>query len=119
MAVLSRSDLLLSLFLVIDLLPLSLILFFFFLNDTATPEIYPLPLHDPLPICPGDAAEKIDGRSHVALVKLLEELPGASGLEELRKRPPRLPFYATAELDEESAQALARRLDEKIGRAHV
>src|SRR3989440_7592212 len=29
---------------------------FFFFNDTATPEIYPLPLHAPLPIprrCPG------------------------------------------------------------------
>src|SRR5256884_7561107 len=26
--------------------------FFFFLNDPATPEIYPLPLHDALPICP-------------------------------------------------------------------
>src|SRR5256884_1933640 len=25
-------------------------LFFFFFNDTATPEIYPLPLHDALPI---------------------------------------------------------------------
>src|SRR5256885_6556764 len=25
-------------------------MFFFFLNDTATPEIYPLPLHDALPI---------------------------------------------------------------------
>src|SRR2546429_507550 len=24
---------------------------FFFLNDPAPPEIYPLPLHDPLPIC--------------------------------------------------------------------
>src|SRR2546421_537461 len=24
--------------------------FFFFFNDTAPPEIYPLPLHDPLPI---------------------------------------------------------------------
>src|SRR5256885_14734508 len=24
---------------------------FFFLNDTPTPEIYPLPLHDALPIC--------------------------------------------------------------------
>src|SRR5258707_9247810 len=31
--------------------------FFFFFNDTATPEIYPLSLHDALPICPGgDAA---------------------------------------------------------------
>src|SRR2546425_7634710 len=27
--------------------------FFFFLNDTATTEIYPLPLHDALPICEG------------------------------------------------------------------
>src|SRR2546430_9911359 len=26
-------------------------LFFFFFNDTATPEIYPLSLHDALPIC--------------------------------------------------------------------
>src|SRR5256885_3180261 len=26
--------------------------FFFFLNNTATTEISPLPLHDPLPICP-------------------------------------------------------------------
>src|ERR1022692_4836153 len=28
---------------------------FFFFNDRATPEIYPLPLHDPLPIYPPDA----------------------------------------------------------------
>src|SRR3982750_1345963 len=28
-----------------------LFFFFFFLNDTAPPEIYPLPLHDALPIC--------------------------------------------------------------------
>src|SRR5258705_5549357 len=26
---------------------------FFFFNDTATTEIYPLSLHDALPICPG------------------------------------------------------------------
>src|SRR5256885_14511885 len=31
-------------------------LFFFFLNDTATTKIYPLPLHAPLPIYPGPAA---------------------------------------------------------------
>src|SRR2546430_9201238 len=29
---------------------------FFFLNDTATPEIYPLPLHDALPISLGERA---------------------------------------------------------------
>src|SRR5262249_60337412 len=30
--------------------PLSALSFFFFFNDTATPEIYPLSLHDALPI---------------------------------------------------------------------
>src|SRR5258707_12093789 len=29
--------------------------FFFFFNDTAPPEIYPLPLHDALPIWPDHA----------------------------------------------------------------
>src|SRR3989454_11238281 len=29
----------------------SLLFLFFFLNDPATPEIYPLPLHAALPIC--------------------------------------------------------------------
>src|SRR2546430_11362848 len=29
---------------------------FFFFNDTAPPEIYPLSLHDALPICPGAGA---------------------------------------------------------------
>src|SRR5256885_13374693 len=33
------------------LLNISIISFFFFLNDPAPPEIYPLPLHDALPIC--------------------------------------------------------------------
>src|SRR3712207_86763 len=31
-------------------MPISLRLYFFFFNDTATTEIYPLPLHDALPI---------------------------------------------------------------------
>src|SRR2546430_9998077 len=31
--------------------PSILSFFFFFFNDTATPEIYTLPLHDALPIC--------------------------------------------------------------------
>src|SRR5258708_34113217 len=30
----------------------SCVFFFFFFKDTAPPEIYPLPLPDPLPICP-------------------------------------------------------------------
>jgi len=62
---------------------------------------------------PGEPAEKIDGRSHVALVKLLEELPpGTRGLDQLREKPPRLPFYVAADLDEPSAQDLVARLEE-------
>src|SRR2546429_5664342 len=34
-----------------ELIFLTLLFFFFFFNDTATPEIYPLSLHDALPIC--------------------------------------------------------------------
>src|SRR5256885_12806484 len=34
-----------------SILPLAPIILFFFLNDPATTEIHPLPLHDPLPIC--------------------------------------------------------------------
>src|SRR5258705_13819769 len=32
--------------------PSTLSFFFFFFNDTPTPEIYPLPQHAPFPICP-------------------------------------------------------------------
>src|SRR5258705_13303115 len=35
----------------LSLLTPSYLLFFFFFNDTATTEIYPLSLHDALPIC--------------------------------------------------------------------
>src|SRR5256886_10957704 len=34
----------------ISFIPSSLLFYFFFFNDRATPEIYPLPLHDALPI---------------------------------------------------------------------
>src|SRR3989449_8414550 len=34
---------------------------FFFLNDTATTEIYPLPLHDALPISRAEAVQKMAG----------------------------------------------------------
>src|SRR3989449_9880292 len=36
--------------------PLIVVSFFFFFNDTATTEIYTLPLHDALPIVPGSIA---------------------------------------------------------------
>src|SRR5256885_14363565 len=37
--------------------------FFFFFNDTATPEIYPLPLHDALPIF-SRGRRRISARRH-------------------------------------------------------
>src|SRR5256885_12376373 len=37
--------------------------FFFFLNDPAPPDIYPLPLHDPLPIFPRAAQERAARRA--------------------------------------------------------
>src|SRR5258705_2364789 len=40
---------------------LSLHVFFFFFNDTATTEIYPLSLHDALPICMVFAGQDIAG----------------------------------------------------------
>src|SRR5256885_2312194 len=46
----SQFSRLISTSLFVELL-LSLFFFFFFLNDPAPPEIYPLPLHDALPIC--------------------------------------------------------------------
>src|SRR2546429_5003857 len=36
---------------------------FFFFNDTATPEIYPLSLHDALPICPAAAGPARGGQA--------------------------------------------------------
>src|SRR2546430_15779349 len=38
---------------------------FFFFNDTATTEIYPLSLHDALPICPSLSAEDIAARANL------------------------------------------------------
>src|SRR5258708_21917898 len=39
-------------YVLVIILRIALSFFFFFLNDTATTEIYPLPLHDALPIYP-------------------------------------------------------------------
>src|SRR2546428_1671176 len=38
--------------------------FFFFFNDPAPPEIYPLPLHDALPISPGGLLGRRGARLH-------------------------------------------------------
>jgi hypothetical protein len=60
---------------------------------------------------PGRIADKLDGAAHVALVKLLDELPpGATRFNRLRKKPPRLPFFVLGDLDEPSAGELCARL---------
>jgi hypothetical protein len=60
---------------------------------------------------PGKTAEKLDGAGHVALVKLLEELPPeTASIERLRKAPPRLPFFVATGLDAPSAERLRDRL---------
>ena len=62
---------------------------------------------------PGKIGHKLGGRTHVALVKLLDELPpGTARLERLRKKPPRLPFFLLERLEEESAAELVERLRE-------
>jgi hypothetical protein len=60
---------------------------------------------------PGRIADKLDGSAHVALVKLLDELPpGTTRFDRLRKKPPRLPFFVLGDLDEPSAGELCARL---------
>src|SRR5256714_7657597 len=50
--------------------------FFFFLNDPAPPEIYPLPLHDPLPIPAAIPPPRITTSGSTAL--MIEAIPAAS-----------------------------------------
>lgn len=62
---------------------------------------------------PGRIGDKLDGASHVALVRLLEELPPASArFARLRRRPPRLPFFVVEHVDDSSAGELCARLRE-------
>jgi hypothetical protein len=62
---------------------------------------------------PGQIGYKLGGRAHVALTKLLDELPpGTARLERLKKRPPRLPFFLFQGLEDDSARALVERLRE-------
>jgi hypothetical protein len=62
---------------------------------------------------PGKIGHKLGGRAHVALMKLLDELPpGSARLERLRKNPPRVPFFLLGGLEAESAGELVERLRE-------
>ena len=60
---------------------------------------------------PGQPGDKIDARRHVALFKLLDELPpGSLPLAHGRRRAPRVPFYVARGISERSAEALLARL---------
>jgi Protein kinase domain len=73
-----------------------------------------------LVIGPGKTGHKLGGRAHVALIKLLDELPpGTARLDRLRKKPPRLPFYLLRDLEDESAAQLVSRLCEAGVEARV
>jgi hypothetical protein len=66
-----------------------------------------------LVIGPGKVGHKLGGRAHVALMKVLDELPpGTARLERVRKQPPRLPFFLLDGLEQESAAQLVDRLRE-------
>src|SRR5256886_12656693 len=58
-------------------------LLFFFLSDTATPEIYPLPLHDALPISPTPHAIRTMGDKAAARAAAMKAgvptVPGSVG----------------------------------------
>src|SRR2546421_9353886 len=95
--------------------------FFFFLNDTAPPEIYPLPLHAALPIPDVDGRDQdVDRRARLAnrakqrlLVELPEAGPGALGKERTAAAQPADPHPAAvrAHRSEEHTSELQSRSD--------
>src|SRR5256884_8383336 len=93
---------------------------FFFLNDPAPTEIYPLPLHAPLPI-----SHPFSGGEHPAQRRISQDQAGAERppdragrAEDFRVRalPRDAPADYRAPCDRTSAVACA---GEEIGRAHV
>jgi hypothetical protein len=60
---------------------------------------------------PGKPGDRMDATTHVALYKLLDELPaGTVRLGRGRRRAPRLPFYVASGITRASAVALGQRL---------
>src|SRR5256886_16201642 len=96
----------------IHLLPFS---FFFFFNDTPTPEIYPLPLHDALPISTPSSPRR-RGRD-VRLMTKADPCPDPSQLiARTRVGPSRTRWRI---IDRGAANAAAAEQTPQIGRAHV
>src|SRR2546430_15312603 len=56
-----------------------LFFFFFFLNDTPPTEIYPLPLHDALPICPRPLAAGTAPRRRLRRADVRHREPAGRG----------------------------------------
>src|SRR2546430_10650424 len=106
-----------SRFIECDEIPAHFVLFFFFFNDPATPEFYPLSLHDPLPILAlvgdgGAAALERDRAAEEALEVraaglCIARVTGVAGevLEELlARRGERAPDGPRAEPDRKSTR---------------
>src|SRR2546430_16992104 len=91
--------------------------FFFFFNDTATPEIPPLPLHDALPIFEPEMRDILDRAE--TLRHELQDL-GEADVEAFNRLSAAYKLPRTTESDiairRDAIQATLRR---EIGRAHV
>jgi hypothetical protein len=59
---------------------------------------------------PGKTADKIDAGKHVALYKILDELPAGAVATSRRRRAPRIPFYVARGITVPSAEELVDRL---------
>src|SRR5260370_35435342 len=79
----------------------------FFFNDQATPEIYPLPLPDPLPICLIDPPQ-----TQISRLSPGPGAPHALGLDRISRLP------QTGHVGEQHLEAEGVRRA-KIGRAHL
>ncbi|HEY5453698.1 MAG TPA: serine/threonine-protein kinase [Polyangia bacterium] len=65
-----------------------------------------------LVIGPGVPGDKIDAVKHVALYRLLDELPpGSVAIEKGKRRAPRVPFYVARNVTEATAKRLIARLE--------
>src|SRR2546425_11933873 len=115
-------------------LRLHLVLFFFFFNDTATTEIYPLPLHDALPICDLRGPDLALERDHEARPdERGNTCPAPTCLRRTQGLEDPAPHDAPAETEDDvpeqpvpsalhgdPGQPAAHQSDEnQIGRAHV
>src|SRR2546430_15263450 len=100
------------------LAPLNIKKLFFFLNDTAPPDLYSLPLHAALPIfcparlCRATSAGALPARAHFTQFTIRSEVGYGS-------QPPLPGGFSTTQRASSAQCHMVRELGEKIGRAHV